>query len=292
MEGYSETACSVPNYDNNNNDGLVNSNVVTTQSNLSYYHQTCHSDGTVSNYNQGSQINKGYPAHMLFDPQYPDWYYDSIAHEWQPLQSYTAALLPPQVDNQQQSQNVNLSTVESTQGHNHSSYGNIQEPAVYCSPSLKTNDESMCCCGTTSDNQYHNFNNSQLQPVPQSEAFNFAENELLQNPYSSNYYACNFADQQNQQTWHKPSVTATSYEHANKSYANEYGMVESFNPDQNLYSHINEQKREASQQMQFSQSCSDNMKTPTSLQQPAQNGSQSFSTSDEGRSSAVVLHML
>lgn len=287
LEGYSGTDCSVPNCDysnnnNNNNDGLVNSNVVTTQqSNLSYYHQTCHSDGTVSNYNQGSQISDGYPTHMLFDPQYPDWYYDSIAQEWQPLQSYTAALIPPQVDNQQLSQNVNLSTVESTQGNNHNSYGNIQEPAAYCSPSLKRNDQSMHWCGTTSDNQYHNFNNSRLQHVPQSEATNFAENELLQNSYSSNYYACNSADQQNPQTWHEPSVTATSYEHAN-----EYGTVESFNPDQNLYSHFNEQKREASQQRQFSSSSIDNMKTPTSLQKPAQNGSQSISTSSEGRSSA------
>lgn len=286
LEGYSETGCSVPNYDDNNNASLVNSNVVTTQqSNLSYYHQKCHSDDTVSNYNQGSQINKGYPAHMLFDPQYPDWYYDSIAQEWQPLQSYTAALVS-QVDNQQHSQNVNLSTVESTQGHNYSSNGNIQEPAD-CSASLKRNDQSTRWCGTTSDNQYHNFNNSQLQPVPQSEAFNFAENELLQNSYSSNYYACNSADQQNQQTWHQPSVTATSYEHANKSYANDYGMVENFNPDQNFYSHINEQMSETSQQRQFSASCIDNMKTLTSVQQPAQNGYQSFSTSNEGRSSAV-----
>lgn len=282
LEGYNGSGCSLPNYDNNSNVRLVNSNVGTTQDpNLSYYHQTCHFDGTVPNYNQGSEINSGYTAHMLFDPQYPDWYYDSIAQQWKPLQSYTAPLMPQQVDNNQHSQNVDPSTVETTHGQNHSSYSNFEEPAVHCSPRLMKNNQSMRWCGTISDYGHQSFTNSQFQPVSQSKAFNFSENEILQN-----YYACNSADQHNQQTWNNQSGTANLYEQANKCYANEYGVAESFNPDKNLYSHNNEHRREAIHQSQFSLSCTDNQKTPTVLQQPAQNGSQSFSTSIEGRSSS------
>ncbi|KAL3645591.1 hypothetical protein CASFOL_010771 [Castilleja foliolosa] len=43
-------------------------------------------------WNQGSQENNGYPAHMVFDPQYPGWYYDTIAQKWESLESYTASV--------------------------------------------------------------------------------------------------------------------------------------------------------------------------------------------------------
>ncbi|OWM86435.1 hypothetical protein CDL15_Pgr021522 [Punica granatum] len=46
---------------------------------------------TVSNWNQGSEGNNGYPEHMVFDPQFPGWYYDMIAQEWLTLESYTSS---------------------------------------------------------------------------------------------------------------------------------------------------------------------------------------------------------
>ncbi|XP_010539195.1 PREDICTED: protein transport protein SEC16B homolog [Tarenaya hassleriana] len=45
---------------------------------------------SISNWNQDSQANGGYPDHMVFDPQYPGWYYDTIAQEWRALDSYNA----------------------------------------------------------------------------------------------------------------------------------------------------------------------------------------------------------
>lgn len=44
----------------------------------------------VSGWNNISQRNGEYqyPAHMLFDPQYPGWYYDTIAQEWCSLDAY------------------------------------------------------------------------------------------------------------------------------------------------------------------------------------------------------------
>ncbi|XP_014510307.1 protein transport protein SEC16B homolog isoform X1 [Vigna radiata var. radiata] len=69
-----------------------------TVSEVSYMQQTAQSmvgtlAGTnttesVSCWNQASQGNNGYPEHMVFDPQYPGWYYDMIAQEWRSLETY------------------------------------------------------------------------------------------------------------------------------------------------------------------------------------------------------------
>ncbi|KAL0329537.1 UNVERIFIED_CONTAM: protein transport protein SEC16A [Sesamum radiatum] len=49
------------------------------------------SNAVPSDWNQASHDNNGYPPHMVFDPQYPGWYYDTIAQEWRPLESYPAS---------------------------------------------------------------------------------------------------------------------------------------------------------------------------------------------------------
>ncbi|KAJ1375448.1 Sec16, central conserved domain [Sesbania bispinosa] len=47
---------------------------------------------SVSSWNQVSQGNNGYPEHMVFDPQYPGWYYDTIAQEWRSLETYNSSV--------------------------------------------------------------------------------------------------------------------------------------------------------------------------------------------------------
>jgi hypothetical protein len=46
----------------------------------------------VPSWNQGSQGNNVYPEHMIFDPQYPGWYYDTIAQEWRSLGAYNSSV--------------------------------------------------------------------------------------------------------------------------------------------------------------------------------------------------------
>ncbi|KAF3954932.1 hypothetical protein CMV_019786 [Castanea mollissima] len=61
---------------------------------------------SLSNWNQVSQVNNGYPEHMVFDPQYPGWYYDTIAQEWRALDTYTSSIQSTaQTPDQQQHQN-------------------------------------------------------------------------------------------------------------------------------------------------------------------------------------------
>ncbi|KAJ0252774.1 Sec16 [Hirschfeldia incana] len=68
----------------------------TDNSNVGYLRQSTSSAvaGTAENlstWNQVSQVGNGYPEHMVFDPQYPGWYYDTIAQEWRSLDSYNQA---------------------------------------------------------------------------------------------------------------------------------------------------------------------------------------------------------
>ncbi|KAJ8538683.1 hypothetical protein K7X08_029979 [Anisodus acutangulus] len=53
--------------------------------------QASGNSGEVTDWNQASHLNNGYPSHMVFDPQYPGWYYDTIALEWRSLERYTSS---------------------------------------------------------------------------------------------------------------------------------------------------------------------------------------------------------
>ncbi|XP_076881388.1 protein transport protein SEC16B homolog [Bidens hawaiensis] len=53
--------------------------------------QSNHNSESLLNWNQGSQdISKEYPAHMVFDPQYPGWYYNMNIQEWCSLDDYNS----------------------------------------------------------------------------------------------------------------------------------------------------------------------------------------------------------
>ncbi|KAL3818228.1 hypothetical protein ACJIZ3_004133 [Penstemon smallii] len=47
--------------------------------------------GVQSDWNKASQETNGYPPHMVFDPQYPGWYYDTVTQQWRTLESYYAS---------------------------------------------------------------------------------------------------------------------------------------------------------------------------------------------------------
>ncbi|KAL2484941.1 Protein transport protein SEC16A-like protein [Abeliophyllum distichum] len=54
----------------------------------------------VSDWNQASQANNRYPQHMVFYPEYPGWYYDTVAQEWRSLDSYTSSVQFTQAQDQ------------------------------------------------------------------------------------------------------------------------------------------------------------------------------------------------
>ncbi|KAF6175406.1 hypothetical protein GIB67_036497 [Kingdonia uniflora] len=66
--------------------------------------------GGVSIWYKSPQVSTEYPPHMFFDPQYPGWYYDMIAHEWLTLESYTPVVQSTNRNyHDQDTQNKNVS---------------------------------------------------------------------------------------------------------------------------------------------------------------------------------------
>lgn len=82
---------------------------------------------TVSNWDQVPEGNNGYPEHMVFDPEYPGWYYDMIAQEWRTLESYTSTNQSAnQCDDYQNGNGLDSATdVSQNDGNNYSNYGQI-----------------------------------------------------------------------------------------------------------------------------------------------------------------------
>uniref|UniRef100_A0A2P2MGE1 Sec16 central conserved domain-containing protein n=1 Tax=Rhizophora mucronata TaxID=61149 RepID=A0A2P2MGE1_RHIMU len=101
VDGYDATASMQGNFDaNSSGEGAAVSN---GKMEVNYLQQSSQSAAgtmaesstteTVSSWNQVSEgANNGYAAHMVFDPQYPGWYYDTIVQGWRSLESYTPSM--------------------------------------------------------------------------------------------------------------------------------------------------------------------------------------------------------
>ena len=133
----------VDNYDTTTDAQLNNSNVASIESvfqstGVSYLQQSsqsvletlaaeCTVSSSVSNWNKASEVSTEYPPNMLFDPQYPEWYYDTNTQQWYPLESYTRGLAnTSNVVQEQLSEEVNASA-----GHisdqNHNLYSDVEQ---------------------------------------------------------------------------------------------------------------------------------------------------------------------
>ncbi|KAL3619398.1 hypothetical protein CASFOL_036968 [Castilleja foliolosa] len=147
----------------------------------------------VSSYwNQGSQDNNGYPAHMVFDPQYPGWYYDTIAQKWESLESYTASVpSTAQVQDQsrggyalndQKSYNIH----GQVSNHNDQGFGSKAQNQKWAGPVSNYGPQSSSL--------------SQYQPMEDHHGHNFSVSGHV-----------------NRQDTFKPGVAAPYYENASQS---------------------------------------------------------------------------
>ncbi|KAK4786778.1 hypothetical protein SAY86_010611 [Trapa natans] len=110
------------------------SEVYYMQQSAQYVDETVQGTGTtetVSNWNQVPEGNNGYPEHMVFDPQYPGWYYDMIALEWRSLDSYTSADQSTSQSHHYHIQNGLNSAADAYQNNdsNYNNYGQIDSHA-------------------------------------------------------------------------------------------------------------------------------------------------------------------
>ncbi|KAI3453486.1 hypothetical protein Pfo_010149 [Paulownia fortunei] len=141
-----------------------------------------------SDWNQASQDNNGYPPHMVFDPQYPGWYYDAIAQKWQTLESYTASV---QATAQIQDQ-MNLGGYASTdtfyQSNDHKTYNKHDQGISYSAQGFGSQVQDRNWAGSVSN--YSPQSSSMWQPenVASSEAIpQYSANHAMEDCHGQNF---------------------------------------------------------------------------------------------------------
>ncbi|GAB2274173.1 hypothetical protein Dimus_008941 [Dionaea muscipula] len=138
VDGYGETANGQQNietatgYMTENPDGSADSHwgISDGKSPHRFTQQTTQSiAGTVGHLetatNQVLQVSNEYPAHMILDPQYPGWYYDTIAQEWRTLETYHSTIQSAVEADYQQAQNGFVLEATHSLGYDQSTYGTV-----------------------------------------------------------------------------------------------------------------------------------------------------------------------
>ncbi|XP_009375750.2 protein transport protein SEC16B homolog [Pyrus x bretschneideri] len=212
----------------------------------------------VSGWNQHSNGSTVYPAHMIFDPQYPGWYYDTITQEWKQLESSTPAFdQSTSVEYNQQYHNLNV--------ENHGS-------------DVANSDGSMSTYNQQNASMWDN------QKVSASDTISVTETQQYATQYFSTGHVTNSV---NQQIAFNPSGSVALNQPASHGYDLSSGVqgFESFNPAGNL-SHHHHQAKEPNQVTRFSPANFDSHKPVQFLQQPIERGAQFSHEASAGRSSA------
>ncbi|EOY24331.1 RGPR-related, putative isoform 1 [Theobroma cacao] len=246
---------------------------------------------SVTNSNQVSQVNNGYPEHMVFDPQYPGWYYDTVAQEWRTLESYDASVQSSLQSTVQGYDQQNQNGFASAGGHSQSNcssvYGKYGLGDNYGSQGLGSSGEH----GNWGDS-YGNYNSQGLnmwQPgtAAKTEAVSsFAGNQQLDTSFGSNmsvnsranHLKSSYNSLQEVQLLNKASQVHTEVN----------GVVgfRSFVPSENFNHQFNQANLKQSEQMHFSNDIYGSQNSVNVSQQPLQSSHQFSYASNTERSSA------
>ncbi|XP_010258928.1 PREDICTED: protein transport protein SEC16B homolog [Nelumbo nucifera] len=257
----------------------------TTQSVAGTIAEAC-TIGTVSSWNQASQMSTEYPSHMVFDPQYPGWYYDTIAQEWHMLESYTAAAQPTDTTHYQQNQNENPLAGDLHPEKDQNQYGEYGQVENYGSQVLSGQDQVGDWAGSTSNYAQKNTNIFQSGAVTKSEsAFGFTDNQQSKNLYGSSGHVNNYVDKK---LGFMPTGTVSSYEQSTHNYDGSNGFTgfQSFVPSDNFSHQFKQMEAEKGQQINSSHDYYGNQKSGNLSQQHFHAGNQLSYAAKEGRSSA------
>ncbi|KAF5460201.1 hypothetical protein F2P56_020085 [Juglans regia] len=138
----------------------------------------------VSNWSQVSQGNNVYPDHMVFDPQYPGWYYDTIAQEWSALDTYTSSVLSTAQTHDQQHQNRFVSS-GSFQQNSNSLNGEYFQTDNY-GQGFVSQGADQSWAGAYNNDYQKDLNAWQAEAFPKSAAFaTLSGKQQLDNSYGS-----------------------------------------------------------------------------------------------------------
>ncbi|KAK6781481.1 hypothetical protein RDI58_019277 [Solanum bulbocastanum] len=152
-----------------------------------------------TDWNQASQLNNGYPSHMVFDPQYPGWYYDTIALEWRSLESYTSSAQST-VQGESQLDQSGLASVQ-TSSHNidqrnFGAYGHNDSSRFQEFSSGGGDYNWSGSFGNYNQNQ-HSSNISQNENIANSNTLSeYRGNQQLENNYNHDFSAISHVNRQ------------------------------------------------------------------------------------------------
>ncbi|XP_040985774.1 protein transport protein SEC16B homolog [Juglans microcarpa x Juglans regia] len=261
---------------------------------------------SVSNWSQVCKGNNGYPEHMVFDPQYPGWYYDTIAQEWRALDTYTASIQSTAQAHDQQHQNGFVSNGSFHQNSN-SLYGGYMQADNY-EQGFGSQGPDGSWTGAYSNDYPQNLNAWPAETVPKSEAFatygndyqqhlnawsaetvpeNEAFSTLSRNQQLDNSYGSNSSLNINQQKSLNSFGTVSMYNGASQAHGKANGAVDfnNFIPDGNFSQQFNQANTKLDEQTQFSNNYFDSQKPPNLSHQSFESGHRTYAP-NAGRSSA------
>uniref|UniRef100_A0A5B7AAT1 Protein transport protein sec16 n=1 Tax=Davidia involucrata TaxID=16924 RepID=A0A5B7AAT1_DAVIN len=171
---------------------------------------------SVSNWNQVAQGNNEYPAHMVFDPQYPGWYYDTIAQEWRSMDTYTSSIQSTFQAQDQLNQNGFSSTGISSYDNDHETCGKYGQASNYGSHGLGSQGQDYNWAGSLSNYNQQGLNMWQPETVAKNEvSSDYSGNQQLENHYGSSLSVNNHV---NQQKSHDSWGTVPFYEKASQGH--------------------------------------------------------------------------
>ncbi|XP_055819679.1 protein transport protein SEC16B homolog [Solanum dulcamara] len=152
-----------------------------------------------TDWNQASQLNNGYPSHMVFDPQYPGWYYDTIALEWRSLESYTSSAQSTVQGESQLDQN-GLASVQTfshnSDQRNYGAYGHNENSRFQEFSSGGEDYNWPGSFGNYNQNQ-HSSNISQDENAAKSNSVSeYSGNQQLENNYNHDFSASSHVNRQ------------------------------------------------------------------------------------------------
>ncbi|KAL1548995.1 protein transport protein SEC16B isoform X2 [Salvia divinorum] len=239
-----------------------------------------------SEWNQASNDNNGYPAHMVFDPQYPGWYYDAIAQEWRALESYTQSAQSTAQVHDQMSKDDSSSTDTFSQNNTPKAsslydQGNNYNPQGFGSQSPDQN-------WLGSVNNYNQQNSRVWLPVTTVEpASPYTENKVTANNYTQNVSASLHGSQQSNVQY---GVKGPYYENLSQ-HQNDYSMPSQF-VGGNSSQHFNDTKVKQNDQKYFSNDYYSNQNPINFSQQQIQNTQMTYNPTLERSSAGRPAHAL
>ncbi|KAH6829891.1 hypothetical protein C2S53_010696 [Perilla frutescens var. hirtella] len=234
-----------------------------------------------SDWNQASNDNNGYPAHMVFDPQYPGWYYDTNTQEWRTLEAYaSSAQSTAQVQNKMNKDEYSSSDM-SSQNNDLKANSSLAQGNNYISQGFGSQGLDQNWVGSV--NNYNQQNSRMWLPETATSgeaALPYTENQVMENNYGQNVSASLHGSQQRNAHY---GVKGPYYENQSQNQ-NDFSMPSQF-VGGNLGQRFNDSKMNQNDNKYFSNDYYSNQNSVNFSQQQFQNAQMTHNPA-AGRSSA------